>query len=529
VFTFPADWGYDCRDYFEPRMPVRFTPSDTSEPPRWLFVTGIAGAQYNELLFADHDSKSYIGRTFSGNGAGVLRTFGTGIILDGDRASVLDPSAGCNETRTNSPAIFARPNSKPIKVGGNAEGRGPNPINASNGPVVIASSAGAQFTLQGGVDFLGSADASNHPLANAGSIGPAFDVNNREPLWNADRQTQFFRPGRGVSEYNAASRDLTFHGYGDPERQTSYDSGTISVNDTAPTATQFKLNVLYAASDEQYYAGRSILFTSGNLVGRVANVVRYGDVSGSGHLTVQGLPAAPTNGSQFKIIGPPVACYRPSDAGTTGWELRRLRRSAVETSYRIRAYAPTGAPVLRVEGGAGNNDHPLSAGWQTIESRLPKSNMADDARGPFLRLTQVGATALYVSWVEVDQNPPVYAGVYTPALTNGANVFDSTPFECQYLRVGNTVTVSGRVDVVPQNPNASTQLRFRLPIPSNLGASEDCSGVASGTAYAALNQVITGVIQPDVTNNEAILYFFSPNIAVDLNMRFHFSYQVIPF
>ncbi|RIK72641.1 MAG: hypothetical protein DCC67_18970, partial [Planctomycetota bacterium] len=80
-------------------MPVRFTPSDASEPPRWLLVTRVEPTRF---YFADHASKSYVGRPFSGDGAGVLRPFGTGIVLNGDRASVMDLSAGCNEVRSDS-------------------------------------------------------------------------------------------------------------------------------------------------------------------------------------------------------------------------------------------------------------------------------------------------------------------------------------------------------------------------------------------------------------------------------------------
>ncbi|RIK79130.1 MAG: hypothetical protein DCC67_10840 [Planctomycetota bacterium] len=207
--------------------------------------------------------------------------------------------------------------------------------------------------------------------------------------------------------------------------------------------------------------------------------------------------------------------------------MRRLRLSAVETSYRIRAYVPTGAPTLRVEGGAGYNDHVLAAGWQTIESRLPKSKMADDARGPFLRLKQLDATALYVAWVKVDQNPPVYAGVYTPILTDIENIANFDAYECQYLRVGNTVTVSGQADIEPDDPNTATRVRISLPVVSNLSSGADCSGTAAGTAYAAIQGIISGQIYGDAANNEATLLFYTPSTAVDLNLRFHFTYQII--
>ncbi|RIK79131.1 MAG: hypothetical protein DCC67_10845 [Planctomycetota bacterium] len=109
----------------------------------------------------------------------------------------------------------------------------------------------------------------------------------------------------------------------------------------------------------------------------MANVVRWAATGGVGCLPIRGLSSAPATGQQFHILGPPVACYRPGDAGSAGWELRRLRLSAVETSYRIRAYVPTGAPTLRVEGGAGYNDHVLAAGWQCVPSVRRDDTMHD--------------------------------------------------------------------------------------------------------------------------------------------------------
>ncbi|RIK82741.1 MAG: hypothetical protein DCC67_06795 [Planctomycetota bacterium] len=155
------------------------------------------------------------------------------------------------------------------------------------------------------------------------------------------------------------------------------------MEDASPSATEFRLKSPYIADNVKYFAGRSIGFVGGPLDKRVANVVKYGQESGNGQLTVRGLSSAPATGQQFHILGAPVACYRPGDAGSAGWELRRLRLSAAETSYRTGAYVPTGTPTLRVEGGAGYNDHVLAAGWQTVESRLPKSKMTADAYGRF--------------------------------------------------------------------------------------------------------------------------------------------------
>ena len=113
------------------------------------------------------------------------------------------------------------------------------------------------------------------------------------------------------------------------------------------------------------------------------------------------------------------------------------------------------------------------------------------------------------------------ADVYTPTLTNVANVAASTAYECQYFRVGDNVTVSGKADVDP-TAAASTQLGISLPIASNIGAAEDCAGVAAAPTIAGQSAAILG----DATNNRAQMEW----IAVDITnqpMYFTFTYAII--
>ncbi len=113
------------------------------------------------------------------------------------------------------------------------------------------------------------------------------------------------------------------------------------------------------------------------------------------------------------------------------------------------------------------------------------------------------------------------AGAYTPALTHVTNVADSTPFPCQYLRVGDTVTVSGKVNVEPEGAGAA-QLGIALPILPDFGSAENCAGAASSPDVAGLS----AAIRADATNNRAIMEW----IAVDASNRsffFTFTYRVI--
>ena len=117
---------------------------------------------------------------------------------------------------------------------------------------------------------------------------------------------------------------------------------------------------------------------------------------------------------------------------------------------------------------------------------------------------------------------PITSGVYTPTLTNVANLDASTAYECQYMRVGAVVTVSGKVDVDPTAPAASTQLGISLPIASNLGAAEDCAGSAFASGIAGQGAAIVG----DAANDRAQMQWVSGDVT-NQPMYFTFTYAVI--
>ena len=117
--------------------------------------------------------------------------------------------------------------------------------------------------------------------------------------------------------------------------------------------------------------------------------------------------------------------------------------------------------------------------------------------------------------------PTLAASTYTPTLTNVANLDGSAAFECQYLRLGATVIVSGKVTVDPTAAGA-VQLGISLPIASALTAAEQCAGVAFSPGIAGQGAAILG----DATNDRADMQW----IAVDTTsqtMAFTFTYRVL--
>lgn len=112
------------------------------------------------------------------------------------------------------------------------------------------------------------------------------------------------------------------------------------------------------------------------------------------------------------------------------------------------------------------------------------------------------------------------AGTYTPTLTNDTNLDASTAYQCQYIRVGNVVSVSGKVDVDPTAAGALI-LFISLPVASDLGALEDCGGAAS----AVVSTECYGIAANTVSNKAQM-----QGLAVTTTNHgvwFTFQYEVI--
>ena len=115
------------------------------------------------------------------------------------------------------------------------------------------------------------------------------------------------------------------------------------------------------------------------------------------------------------------------------------------------------------------------------------------------------------------------ASTYTPALTNVTNVNASTAYACQYTRVGNVVTVSGKVNIDTTAAAATaTELGMSLPVASNFTTEEQCAGTAaSEVASTAPVRILA-----DAVNNRASFQFPAGTTSND-SYSFIFTYQII--
>ncbi len=131
---------------------------------------------------------------------------------------------------------------------------------------------------------------------------------------------------------------------------------------------------------------------------------------------------------------------------------------------------------------------------------------------------QAGASGYIYNTVASNKIPG--GNTYTPTLTNITNVTTSTSNPCRYIRTGNMVEVTGRVEVTP-TAAVDTTIDMSLPISSNFTLSSDAIGVAD-TSFS-----IPGAISANDVDDRVSLRFRTPASFIGANNIFYFKYQYI--
>lgn len=121
--------------------------------------------------------------------------------------------------------------------------------------------------------------------------------------------------------------------------------------------------------------------------------------------------------------------------------------------------------------------------------------------------------------VPIWQAPNYSYGTYTPTITSVTNITTTTAYQCQYMRVGNVVTVSGKVDIDPAG-TGSCAIAISIPIASALANDFECGGTGDAGAVPDLH----GSIKADPTNDRVELDFTIPVAGTITNQSWYFSF-----
>lgn len=215
---------------------------------------------------------------------------------------------------------------------------------------------------------------------------------------------------------------------------------------------------------------------------------------------------------------------------TSGVTQARIVHTASSTRSIDLTGSNGGNPTISVSAGSLNLGSPTTTANQftsTLATGTSPFAITSTTVNANLNADMVdGQHASAFATVGHDQSVTLSSGVYTPTATGVTNMGTASPFSSQYMRVGNTVTVSGKVNVDPTSASTLTRLRLTLPIASDIQNDEDVAGIMQ--CFDAANNAFqeTGVVRGDGTNNEAFLEFHCGSNAGSRAVFFHFSYQI---
>lgn len=117
----------------------------------------------------------------------------------------------------------------------------------------------------------------------------------------------------------------------------------------------------------------------------------------------------------------------------------------------------------------------------------------------------------------------VFSGTYTPTLTNVTNLSSSTAFSCQYMRVGDVVTVSGAASITPTSSGVVTRIGLSLPVTPS--PAFNATRLLGGTFASSNASQRAGVIYADTTNNRAE-FQVTADVSAGITIFFNFTYRV---
>lgn len=162
--------------------------------------------------------------------------------------------------------------------------------------------------------------------------------------------------------------------------------------------------------------------------------------------------------------------------------------------------------------------------WIGATNSIMMPQMVGSLSGTTFSIDATSDSSNYVLWpgitvTNASTGPNISSGTYTPTLTNTTNLSASTAYVAAYLRVGNTVTVSGTADVDPVAA-AATEVGISLPIASSFSATTQCAGTMADGATES------GRVWADATNDRARASWTAVDTAAH-TISYTFTYQIV--
>lgn len=191
--------------------------------------------------------------------------------------------------------------------------------------------------------------------------------------------------------------------------------------------------------------------------------------------------------------------------------------------WDLSAFAGGSARFLIAKGASEYFSIRASDGLVTLTGDIAV-NGGDITTDDDLTVTPAGGDVVLASTLTVNTaGGNVSWGTYTPTLTDVQNLDSTQTYTAQYMRVGNTVTVSGKLDFNPTTNSAAVLVGISLPISSSFTTDEDGAGSGGGTSSAIETQA--SFLYADATNDRMELKYRGPTTS-NFSTYYTFTYQV---
>jgi len=280
-------------------------------------------------------------------------------------------------------------------------------------------------------------------------------------------------------------------------------SGGTTPAISMPAATTSVNGYLTSTDWTTFNSKGSGTVTSVSGTGTVNGITLTGTVTSTGSLTLGGTLSGVSLTTQ-------VSGTLPIANGGTG---------STSTTYCNLATNVTGTlPVAN--GGTGATTFTANALLKgNTTSAVSASNVSDDGSTVTIASGKGFSVARTTVTAPAAADGNVFSGTYTPTSFNTTNIAASTPQSAQYLRVGNTVTVSGQIDIDPTATGFAI-LGLSLPIASAITSAVQLSGVFN------CPDADGGGVYGDATNDRATFQFTATS-ASNLTYYYTFTYRVL--
>jgi len=119
------------------------------------------------------------------------------------------------------------------------------------------------------------------------------------------------------------------------------------------------------------------------------------------------------------------------------------------------------------------------------------------------------------------------SGTYSPTISGESNVTSVSASTAQYMRVGNVVTVSGRITATPSNTTGAFLFYMTIPVASSFASEAQAGGVASKGNDQTPATACVGAISAEGSGTK-VLMTFSPSPTSTSGIFFYsFTYQIL--